>query len=53
MTGAAAPGARLIDKSKGTGPKGNHRLYLAEVPENVTLPEWGDDLRGRINKDAM
>ncbi len=53
MAGGAAKGARLIDKSKGTGPKGNHRLYLAEIPAKVTLPEWGDDLRGGINKDAM
>ena len=53
MSGGAAKGARLIDKSKGTGPKGNHRLYLAEIPAKVTLPEWGDDLRGGINKDAM
>ncbi len=44
---------RIIDVSEGTGPKGNHRLHLVEVPAGFELPPWEDDLKGLIRKDAM
>ncbi len=44
---------RIIDVSEGTGPKGNHRLHLVEVPASFELPPWEDDLKGLIRKDAM
>ncbi len=44
---------RRIDTSEGTGPKGNHRLHLVEVPASLELPPWEDDLKGLIRKDAM
>ena len=42
-----------VDISEGTGPKGNHRLHLVEVPASRELPPWEDDLKGLIRKDAM
>ena len=44
---------RISDTSEGTGPKGNHRLHLVEVPTSLELPPWEDDLKGLIRKDAM
>ena len=44
---------RVVDTSEGTGPKGNHRLHLLEVPAKLELPPWEDDLKGLIHKDAM
>ncbi len=43
----------ISDTSEGTGPKGNHRLHLVEVPASLELPPWEDDLKGLIRKDAM
>ena len=51
--GGLADQLRLIDTSEGRGPKGNHRLHLAEVPADLELPPWEDDLKGLIHKDAM
>ncbi len=53
QAGGFADQLRIIDTSEGTGPKGNHRLHLVEVPGSLELPPWEDDLKGLIRKDAM
>lgn len=49
----ASPHVRLLDISRGTGPKGRKRLTLLEVSAAHVLPAWTDDEQGRIKRDAM
>lgn len=50
---ASSPQPRLLDTSRGTGPKGRNRLTLLEVPAGHALPAWTADEQGRIKRDAM
>ncbi len=53
QNGGFADRLRIVDTSEGSGPKGNHRLHLVEVPARLELPPWEDDLKGLIHKDTM
>ena len=53
QNGGFADRLRIVDTSEGSGPKGNHRLHLVEIPARLELPSWEDDLKGLIHKDTM